>query len=255
MDMPRLHVVLLLVTFLVAPGALGAGLGGSDEALSDTLSDTLIDSVMSKTGGGGRELARLEREARRDERGADKEADKAIKLEKELGDSEMATKYKRLEHEISDDAVEKVQEAQSSSAKFKNLERDIDAEQFTQFEREIKDDNAIGNIAVVNEQLHNSLEKTVRPKPPDFKPQHHPRVAGADVIPGETTLESVVQEGEKVLSMVADAEGTKGRSREGHGGGGESHTPRDLIAEAEVEGGMLRVNARNPFNIKTMKIR
>jgi hypothetical protein len=249
--MPRLHVVLLLVTFLVAPGALGAGLGGSD----DELSDTLIDSVMSKTGGGGRELARLEREAKRDERGADREADKAIKLEKELGDSEMATKYERLEHEISDDdTVEKVQEAQSSSATFKNLEREINAEQFTQFEREIKDDNAIGNIAVVNEQLHNSLEKRVRPKPPDFKPQHHPRVAGADVIPGETTLESVVQEGEKVLSMVEDAEGTKGRSREGDGGGGESHTPRDLITEAEVEGGMLRVNARNPFNINTMKI-
>jgi hypothetical protein len=248
--MPRLHVVLLLVTFLVAPGALGAGLGGRD----DELSDTLIDSVMSKTGGGGRELARLEREAKRDERGADKDADKAIKLEKELGDSEMATKYKRLEHEINDDTVEKVQEAQSSSAKFKNLERDINAEQFTQFEREIKDDDAIGNIAVVNEQLQNSLEKRVRPKPPDFKPQHHPRVAGADVIPGETTLESVVQEGEKVLGMVEDAEGTKGRSREGDGGDGESHTPRDLIAEAEVEGGMLRVNARNLFNIKTMKI-
>jgi len=165
----RRLAVLLLVLGL--SGALGAALGGDTGTVE-----------------------RLEREAERDERGADAEAEKAIQLDRALGDSATTQRYSKLEHEIDDDG---------GGAGGKALDRQHD-------EGDAEEEGNSGG-------------------------------SGADVVPGETSVESLVEDGKKFLTMVEDVGAGQGKGAGGHDRGHDENEfePRDLRAEAEVEGGCL----------------
>lgn len=192
----------LALLVLATSGVRGAGLGGGVERV-----------VM-----GSAVVQRLEREAQRDEMSADREADRARRLEDELGETATTKKFANLESETNKD-------------KAVGAEREISddmgaAKQFQQLERQINTDEA-GKKADDDDQ-HPLIAQ-------------EPRVANADDIPGERAVESVLQDGEKVLNMVEGAETTKGPRTQRDGGRGDTNMPggRDLIAEAEVEGGCL----------------
>lgn len=149
----------------------------------------LISSVScvvgASLGGGEGIVARLEREAERDEKGADREAARAEKLDKELGESGMATRYKKLQREIDEDGR-----------------------------------GGHDSTASAGERNEQPLD-----------------IVGAGV-PGETAIESLVKEGMEAVTAAEDigsADDTVSDPKDNE----DKYEPRDLIAEAEVEGGCL----------------
>ena len=168
-NLPASTVVVSLLLVLSLSGVLGASLGGGHDTVE-----------------------RLEREAERDERGADREAEKAETLDKELGDSAMATRYAKLQREIDDDGGK---DSAKASVNFGGRDS--------------------GGLA---------------------------RGAGSGDVAGETAIESIVKEGEKVVAMAEDMSGpVDGDAAHANPPGDDEDEvePRDLIAEAEVEGGCL----------------
>ena len=169
-------------------------------------------------------VLQLEREAQQDERRAAAEADKARADEKELGEDDLATRFSDLGREIDTD------HSASAAAEVLNLALDAGDGRHP----------ADGGDATLGKPVDARTEDggTVAREAP-------PRVSGANIVPGESSLETALGEGENVLALVEDAESTKGgRGTGGSDGGGDDTASdmsggRDLITEAELEGGCL----------------
>lgn len=204
-------VVLLGMMLLIDASVRVAGLGLGDRDTSEV--EQLERDAVRDESGAVREvkqaqrdssaMRQLEREARKDDRGAARDAAKAAALEKALGETGTETKFKRLEREM----------------------------------------DADGSAEAAADVLGLALKQsTSGSKPQDGAAdggKHSPteqHVSGADVIPGETGIQSMLQDGE----AMGDGGTTTGRSvsRAGRGDGRtqDSGEERDLIAEAEAEG-------------------
>jgi hypothetical protein len=205
-------VVLLGLLLLLDARVRAAGLGLGDRDTSEV--EQLERDAVQDESGAVREvkqaqrdssvMRQLEREARKDDQGAARDAAKAAALEKALGETGTETKFKRLEREM----------------------------------------DADGSAEAAADVLGLALKQGSKPQDGAADGGKHApteqHVSGADVIPGETGIQSTFQDGEAVLAMMGDGVTTKGRSvpRAGRGDGRtkDSEEERDLIAEAEAEG-------------------
>lgn len=209
----RRSVVLLGLLLLIDARVRAAGLGLGDGDTSEV--EQLKRDAVQDESGAAREvrqaqrdssvMRQLEREARKDERGADRDAAKAASLEKELGEMGTETKFKRLEREMDGDGS-----AEAAA-------------------------DVLGLVLKQGSKPHDAAIIRGKHAPTEL------RVSGADIIPGETGIQSTLQDGEAVLAMMGDGGMTKkGRSvpRAGRGNGRtkDSGEERNLIVEAEVEG-------------------
>jgi len=212
--------LLLLVDLRVLAAGLGEREASAEERLERAAeqdeSGALREARQAERDGSV--VRQLEREAKADERGAVRDAKKAAALEQKLGEKGMETKFKRLEREMDG----------GSSAEAAADVLDLALKQ---------GDTLAGGSADGGTQAGAGDATTAGDAP---KEQH---VAGADVIPGETAIQSMVQEGEEVLTMMGDAGTTKGRGAASAGGGDggakDGAQERDALAEAEVEGGCI----------------
>jgi len=192
-------------------GVVGAALGSDEARVEKSGVPRGDDGTRSR--GADAMMQRLQREAKRDERGADREAAKAQKLEKEVGEPGMASQFKKLEQEIDADPTPK------AAADVLRAVLDAGGKKTTG-EGDGRSKQADGE-----EEKDDETEQT------------------QDAVPGETGIESMVQEGREVMNMMDGSVEDAGRGKDKLAGEGNKDTAgqnvRDSIAEAEMEGGCL----------------